>query len=69
MDSVSVWDDRAALQSCWFECETYPTAAYKYPSNDADFLYLTGYRFDIIIYLNFRRINSTNVRPQFVSCF
>ena len=44
MDSVSVWDDRAALQSCWFECETYPTAAYKYPSNDADFLYLTGYR-------------------------
>jgi len=44
MDSVSVWDERAALQSCWFECETYPTAAYKYPSNDADFLFLTGYR-------------------------
>jgi len=44
MDSVSVWDDRAGLQSCWFECETYPTAAYKYPSSDADFLYLTGYR-------------------------
>lgn len=39
-----VWDNTAALQSCWFECETYPTSAYKYPSNDADFLYLTGYR-------------------------
>jgi len=43
MDSVSVWDEEAALQSCWLDCEAYPAEAYKYPSDEEDFLYLTGY--------------------------
>jgi len=46
MDSVSVWDEGAALQSCWLDCEAYPTSAYRYPSNDEDFLYLSGYTDD-----------------------
>ena len=29
MDSVSVWDEGAALQSCWLDCEAYPTSAYR----------------------------------------
>ena len=44
MGSISIWDEEAALQSCWFDCESHPTAAYSYPSNDQDFRYLTGYR-------------------------
>ena len=44
MGAISIWDEEAALQSCWFDCESHPTAAYSYPSNDGDFRYLTGYR-------------------------
>ena len=44
MSSINIWDDRAGLESCWFECENNPTSAYSYPSKDQDFLYLTGYR-------------------------
>lgn len=47
MGSISIWDEEAALQSCWFDCESQPTAAYSYPSNDQDFRYLTGYRDDL----------------------
>jgi len=47
MSSISIWDDKAALESCWFDCESYPTSAYNYPSNDGDFIYLTGYRDDL----------------------
>jgi len=47
MGSISIWDEEAALQSCWFDCESHPTAAYSYPSNDQDFRYLTGYRDDL----------------------
>ena len=47
MGSISIWDEEAALQSCWFDCESHPTAAYSYPSNDQDFRYLTGYRLGI----------------------
>jgi len=43
VDSVSVWDEEAALQSCWLDCEASPTSAYRYPSDDNDFLYLSGY--------------------------
>ena len=45
MSSINIWDDRAGLQSCWFECEDNPTSAYSFPSKDGDFLYLTGYRY------------------------
>ena len=51
MGSVSIWDEEAALQSCWFDCESHPTAAYSYPSNDQDFRYLTGYRWVIMAVL------------------
>ena len=51
MGSVSIWDEEAALQSCWFDCESHPTAAYSYPSNDQDFRYLTGYR-SVMIWMN-----------------
>ena len=44
MSSINIWDDQAGLESCWFECENNPTSAYSYPSQDHDFLYLTGYR-------------------------
>ena len=44
MNNINIWDDRAALESCWFDCESFPTAAYNYPSSDKDFIYLTGYR-------------------------
>jgi len=47
MGAISIWDEEAALQSCWFDCESHPTAAYSYPSNDGDFRYLTGYRDDL----------------------
>ena len=30
VDSVSVWDEEAALQSCWLDCEASPTSAYRY---------------------------------------
>jgi len=46
MSSLNIWDDKAALQSCWFDCESFPTSAYSYPSNDEDLVYLTGYRDD-----------------------
>ena len=46
MSSINIWDEKAGLQSCWFDCESFPTAAYNYPSNDQDFTYLTGYRDD-----------------------
>ena len=29
VDSVSVWDEKAALQSCWMDCEAFPTSAYR----------------------------------------
>ena len=52
MSSLNIWDDKAALQSCWFDCESFPTSAYSYPSNDEDLVYLTGYRFPIIFNLH-----------------
>ena len=52
MGSVSIWDEEAALQSCWFDCESHPTAAYSYPSNDQDFRYLTGYRWVMLFLLS-----------------
>ena len=45
MSSINIWDDKAGLESCWFECENNPTSAYSYPSQDHDFLYLSGYRY------------------------
>ena len=32
VDSVSVWDEGAALQSCWMDCEAFPTSAYRLDS-------------------------------------
>ena len=32
VDSVSVWDEDAALQSCWMDCEAFPTSAYRLDS-------------------------------------
>jgi hypothetical protein len=34
-------------QACWFECEAFPTLAYKYPGADEDFKYITGYRYHL----------------------
>ena len=50
MSSISIWDDKAALESCWFDCESFPTSAYNYPSNDGDFIYLTGYRWQNFVF-------------------
>lgn len=44
LDSVSVWDAKAALHGCWMECESNPKMAFSYPGNSD--LFLSGYRDD-----------------------